>query len=240
MRRSRRSRPAFRTWTPLVGRVAAALIGSAMPGMVIAAGVVSAAPSVLRAPTSIAACAGPPLTRQSQVHANTSYCGGRATSQIRLANGDTWEGGEVTGVSTGSQEGAVECGTPCTLLNMDIHDNPNAFAGIYASMAKVIGPVTISGGRVTNNGSLGIGGSVADPLTVRGVEIDHNGATGSCVFEAGGFKGINHHLRFTGNNVHDNNCPGVWVDVGAGGNGSVEIDHNTITNNANEGIMYEV
>ncbi|MFI5313137.1 MAG: right-handed parallel beta-helix repeat-containing protein [Candidatus Dormibacteria bacterium] len=178
-------------------------------------------------------CSGPALTSQSQVQTNTSYCGGRSTSRIVLANGDTWTAGEVTGATSGSQQGAVQCGNPCTLVNMSIHDNPGAFAGIYMSAGRV----TIIGGRVSNNGSLGIGGSRADPLTISGVEIDHNGASATCGYEGGGFKGVNHNLHFFDNYVHDNNCPGVWLDINAA---NVQIDHNRIINNAHEGIFYEI
>jgi parallel beta-helix repeat protein len=150
-----------------------------------------------------------------------------------LASGDTWTKGEVTGTSSAHQEGAVQCASSCTLVDMNVHDNPNAFAGIYLGT----GAVTIAGGRVTDNGSLGIGGSQADPLTISGVEIDHNGARADCGREGGGFKGVNEHLHFFGNFVHENNCKGVWLDINSA---NVEIDHNRIANNLHEGIFYEI
>lgn len=188
------------------------------------------APSTPRLPLR---CAGSALTSQFQVHPNTSYCGGRSTSRIVLADGDTWTGGEVTGASSGIQQGAVQCGHPCTLVDMNIHDNPDAFAGIYMRS----GSVTITGGRVSNSGALGIGGSRADPLIISGVEIDHNGGSADCGFEGGGFKGINHHLHFFDNYVHNNNCVGVWLDINSA---KVEIDLNRIDNNAGSGILYEI
>jgi parallel beta-helix repeat protein len=121
---------------------------------------------------------------------------------------------------------------------MNIHDNPNAFAGIYAPAGGYLsGPMTISGGRVSGSGSLGIGGSAVNNLTISGLEIDHNGASASCGGEGGGFKGINQGSRFTNNYVHDNNCTGVWYDVSADNN---EIDHNRVDNNTHGGIFYEV
>ncbi len=153
-----------------------------------------------------------------------------------LANGDTWTGGEVSGAVAGSQQGAVQCGDPCHLYNMNIHNNPSAFAGIYLP-SKGIGPFLISGGVVSYNGSLGIGGSRSAQLTVSGVEISHNGATASCGFEGGGFKGVNAGSRFTGNYVHDNNCVGIWYDGDAANN---EIDHNRVDNNFEGGIFYEI
>ena len=182
-------------------------------------------------------CSGP-LTSQSQVRPNTSYCRGHSTSRIVLADGDSWTGGEVSGVSTGQQQGAVQCGNPCTLIDMNVHDNPNAFAGIYAPPGDhPSGPLTIRGGRVTGSGSLGIGGSSVNQLTISGVEIDHNGASADCGFEGGGFKGINRGSRLTNNYVHDNNCVGIWYDINATNN---EIDHNRVDNNMDGGIFYEI
>jgi parallel beta-helix repeat protein len=181
-------------------------------------------------------CTGPPLTSQSQVRANTSYCGGHATTRIVLANGDTWTSGEVSGASSGRQQGALQCGNPCTLINMNVHDNPHAFAGVYAPWTGS-GPMLVSGGRVTGSGSLGIGGSGVSRLTVSGVEIDHNGVSASCGTEGGGFKGANHASRFTGNYVHDNHCFGVWYDMNSAKN---EIDHNRVDNNAYGGIFVEI
>jgi parallel beta-helix repeat protein len=172
------------------------------------------------------------------VQANTTYCGGRATSQIRLASGDTWIGGEVTGVTAGIQQGAVECPSNCTLVNMNVHDNPGAFAGIDLTGGGTKTNVTISGGRVTGSGSLGIGGGGVDGLTIHGVEIDHNGASANCGFEGGGFKGgATHHLHFFSNYVHDNGCSGVWLDINSANN---EIDHNRVDNNSQGGIFYEI
>ncbi len=188
-------------------------------------------------PAKAILCVGSALTNQAEVLPNTSYCGGHATSRLVLADGDTWTNGEVSGVTTGRQQGAVQCGNPCTLVDMNIHDNPRAFAGIYAPFGSLSGPMIVRGGRVSGSGSLGIGGSGMNQLTIVGVEIDHNGASANCGFEGGGFKGINHGSRFTDNYVHDNHCPGVWYDINAANN---VIDHNRVVNNAGEGIFYEI
>lgn len=180
---------------------------------------------------------GPPLTIQTEVQPNTSYCGGHAVSRIALADGDTWTNGEVSGVTTGRQQGAVQFGNPCTLVDMNIHDDPRAFAGIYAPLGYLSGPMIVRGGRVSGSVSLGIGGSEVNQLTIVGVEIDHNGASADCGFEGGGFKGVNQGSRFTDNYVHDNNCPGAWCDINAANN---VIDHNRVVNNAGEGIFYEI
>lgn len=182
-------------------------------------------------------CAGPPLTSQSQVQPNTSYCGGVVHGRIVLADGDSWTGGDVSGATTGRQQGAVQCGSPCWLTDLYVHDNPNAFAGIYAPRGDFSGPMVVRGGRVTGSGSLGIGGAEINQLTISGVEIDNNGASADCAFEGGGFKGVNDGSRFAGNYVHDNNCIGIWYDVNAANN---EIDGNRVINNAAEGILYEI
>ncbi|MEO6858662.1 MAG: right-handed parallel beta-helix repeat-containing protein [Solirubrobacteraceae bacterium] len=169
---------------------------------------------------------------------NTSYCGGVDHSQIVLADNDTWTSGEVSGASSGAQSGAVVCGTACVLNNMNIHDNPNAFAGIYVRTgSETAVSMTIRGGRVTRSGSLGIGGGGVPHLTISGVEIDHNGASANCGDEGGGFKGVNSGARITNNYVHDNNCMGIWFDINASNN---EIDHNRVANNADGGIFYEI
>ena len=143
----------------------------------------------------------------------------------------------MSGAVTSQQRGAVECGNPCTLVNMNIHDNPDAFAGIYALPNGASGPFVVSGGRVTGSGSLGIGSSNSGQVTISGVEIDHNGASANCGFEGGGFKSTSSGSRFTNNYVHDNNCVGVWYDINAANN---EIDHNRVDNNAEGGIFYEI
>jgi parallel beta-helix repeat protein len=171
------------------------------------------------------------------VQPNTSYCGGHATSGIVLADGDSWTGGEVSGAAGAA---AVQCGNPCTLVNMQVHNNPGAADGIAAPQGYLSGPMTVTGGRVTGTGSLGIAGSGVGGLTISGVEIDHNGASANCGFEGGGFKGVNSGARFTNNYVHDNSCMGVWFDINAGINGTNEIDHNRVDNNADGGIFYEI
>jgi parallel beta-helix repeat protein len=188
------------------------------------------------APTPTPGCSGSPLTSQSQVQPNTSYCGGHATQQISLADGDTWTNGEVSGVNVGSawQSGAVRCGNNCTLVNMYVHDN---VGGRGIDVRDNTTNTHIAGGRVTNNSVLGIGGSTASYLTIDGVEIDHNGAADDCGNEAGGFKGVNAHMIFRNSYVHDNSCIGIWEDINAANN---EIAFNRVVNNTHEGIFYEI
>jgi parallel beta-helix repeat protein len=116
---------------------------------------------------------------------------------------------------------------------MYVHDNPLAFYGIAGGADS-----TITGGRVTGSGSVGIAGGSVDGLTISGVEIDHNGASANCGFEGGGFKaGAGTHQHLFNNYIHDNNCTGIWYDVGSNSN---EIDHNRVDNNTDGGIFYEI
>jgi parallel beta-helix repeat protein len=188
------------------------------------------------APPPISGCSGSPLTSQSQVQPNTSYCGGHATQQISLADGDSWTNGEVSGVNVGSawQSHALSCGNNCTLVNMYVHDNVGG-DGIGAPDGTT--NIHITGGRVTNNSVLGIAGGTASYLTIDGVEIDHNGATADCGNEGGGFKGVNAHMIFRNSYVHDNFCIGIWEDINAANN---EIAFNRVVNNTHEGIFYEI
>ncbi|MGH3609555.1 MAG: right-handed parallel beta-helix repeat-containing protein, partial [Pseudonocardiaceae bacterium] len=183
-------------------------------------------------------CHGPALTSQSQVAPNTAYCGGHAFQQIVLDANDSWTSGEVSGVSTAAQRGAVECQSGCLLVNMNIHDNPRAWAGIYAENGSDhFTGMTVRGGRVSGSGDLGIGGGGINGLLIDGVEIDHNGASANCGDEGGGFKGVNHGSRITNSYVHNNNCMGIWYDINAANN---VIDHNTVANNSDGGIFYEI
>ena len=89
-------------------------------------------PAPAPAPPPTPDCTGSPLTSQSQVRSNTRTAAATppaASSSLTTTRGSD---GEVSGLLQGQQQGAVECGNPCHLYNMYIHDNPNAFAGIYS------------------------------------------------------------------------------------------------------------
>ncbi len=186
--------------------------------------------------TTIPGCIGPALASQSQVSANRIYCGGKATTQIVLAAGDTWVNGEVTGTFvTASQRGALECAASCTLTGVSVHDVPNAFAALYTP-SSVSSTVTITGGRFSGAASLGIGSSKT-VVNITGAEIDHNALSTSanCGFEAGGMKFVG-TVHANALNIHDNGCIGFWSDIG----GTGSISNSTVTNNAHEGVFIEI
>lgn len=192
-------------------------------------------PTPTPSPTPVG-CSGAALTSQSQVQPNTSYCGGTATSQIRLADGDTWTNGSVTGASTGSQDGAIRTGNNDHLVNMQIGPNPNSWAGIQVRGNGV----SISGGRIHDNADLGVGGGSNDFLTIDGVEVDHNANAANCGYEGGGFKGVGSSNVIKNSYFHDNKCPGIWFDINAGIRGQTLITNNRIVNNGSAGVFYEI
>jgi parallel beta-helix repeat protein len=140
----------------------------------------------------------------------------------------------------------------------------NATEGIEA------GPMsTVSGNSVHDNGQLGITGYLSDGAVVQNNEVYRNNV--ACAYdpswEAGGIKlyskGTPASVTISGNNVHDNCGPGIWVDTdisagtisnntvsnetslnGEGGNGievelscRLTVTGNTVTGSAKTGIM---
>jgi hypothetical protein len=107
---------------------------------------------------------------------NTNYCGGSANQQIRLADGDAWINGTVTGtIPTTQQRGALECSGSCTLVGVNVLVTTASWAAFYTPGADLSRVISITGGRFSGAGSLGIGPS-SSTFTLTGVEIDHNGS----------------------------------------------------------------
>jgi hypothetical protein len=79
----------------------------------------------------------------------------------------------------------------------------------------------------------------------RGIVIDHNEIKGTangfddsnCGCAAGMKLYITDHVTISNNWIHDNRSAGVWIDTN---NTFVLIDGNTIENNDDEGIIYEI
>lgn len=91
---------------------------------------------------------------------------------------------------------------------------------------------------VHDNGEKGIGGG-GQNILVQGNEISFNNWAGFLQdWEAGGAKfAQTNFLTVRGNNIHDNNGPGLWNDEDSV---NTTYDGNTITNNAASGIQYEI
>ncbi|HEY5172198.1 MAG TPA: hypothetical protein VIK54_10770 [Acidimicrobiia bacterium] len=138
-----------------------------------------------------------------------------------------------------------------TLVNLNVHDNGAKFGGDWLGAGTELGTGWIVvGGRYAYNRQEGLtagGGASKDILTSYGglvLTIDHNAfqadhvtSGGECSHEAGGFKWVADNITVQYASVHDNACMGLWADINS--NGGV-ITNNTVTNNWNSGIFWEV
>lgn len=138
----------------------------------------------------------------------------------------------VQNYSTAQDLGAVQTGQYWTLNNDTVQWNSNAGVTLGANSV-------INGGAYDYNGQVGIDGYQADNAQVNGAEIAYNNLGSYDPHNnAGGLKfSDSAFVIANNNNVHDNDGMGIWGD-----NESVDwtIDGNTVTNNALDGIHYEV
>jgi parallel beta-helix repeat protein len=137
------------------------------------------------------------------------------------------------------------------LINLYVHDNGKSFGGNWLGAGAELGTGwVVVGGRYSYNRQEGLtagGGASNDIVTAYGPlvpELDHNGfqadhvtSGGECGHEAGGFKWVADGIRVQYTNVHDNACMGLWADINSTGG---VITNNTVTNNWNSGIFWEV
>lgn len=107
-----------------------------------------------------------------------------------------------------------------------------------------VGLVAGSGGMIENsnvhhNGQLGIGAGGASNVVIRSNRIWANNTNGfDDSWEAGGLKFAGcSQVVLSGNDVHDNNGPGLWGDENCQ---NTRIEGNTVKNNASAGIFYEI
>jgi parallel beta-helix repeat protein len=104
---------------------------------------------------------------------------------------------------------------------------------------------TFTGGRFHDNRQEGIGGAMADHVTINGVEIDHNDFTNThyttrnwdCGDEAGGVKWVTNYMTIENSRIHNNACKGLWSDLGAN---HTTIRNNQVYGNWDEGIFIEI
>lgn len=107
--------------------------------------------------------------------------------------------------------------------------------------------VSIGGGRgtivlgndISRGGQLGLHGWNGDDVLVRGNAIHHNNTEDyDPNWESAGVKMIKHRgLVLDGNDVHDNDGPGLWCDIGCR---DVTISNNRVYRNAPFGIFFEI
>ena len=123
----------------------------------------------------------------------------------------------------------------------EIKDNPNG-AGVALGTNS-----TVTNNCLTANGEYGFSSLQSRNVTLSNNEISYNdsagaydhpgGAVPDCGCAGGGKFWQTIEATVTGNYVHDNGDPGLWIDTD---NAGFDISHNYIANNFAEGIMYEI
>lgn len=133
------------------------------------------------------------------------------------------------------QHGAVDCeqGSGWVITGNTIRLNHSRGVGFSCDAMK------ISNNRISTNGNLGIGGCCVKDVLIENNEIDNNNyAQFDPAWEAGGVKTARTTaLVARKNNVHDNLGFGLWSDIDAR---FTTYDSNTVTNNNQGGIFYEI
>lgn len=132
-----------------------------------------------------------------------------------------------------AQEGTVwPGGSAWTLRRLEARFNNGV--GLVAGSGGVI-----EDSNVHHNGQLGIGSGGASNVVIRRNQIWANNTNGfDDSWEAGGLKFAEcSHVVLSGNDVHDNNGPGLWGDENCS---DVRIENNTVEANAASGIFYEI
>jgi parallel beta-helix repeat protein len=115
----------------------------------------------------------------------------------------------VTRYASRAQRGAIQAEGPGWQIdNVTVSENHGG--GVMLGDGGVL-----TDSVVTNNGQLGVGGHGGADIRVEDNEIAFNGSLGfNWFWEAGGTKFTNtRDLVFTGNWVHHNDGPGIWVDL---------------------------
>ena len=133
-----------------------------------------------------------------------------------------------------AQVGAIQfSGSGWAIINCEVRFNHGTGIRDYGDNARIIK------NRIHHNGQLGIGGNKITGTIMEGNEIAFNNTDGFWVmdWEGGGIKFCRASFTLRSNNIHDNLCVGVWCDIDCKG---VIIESNSITNNAADGIRYEI
>jgi hypothetical protein len=128
---------------------------------------------------------------------------------------------------------AVEMGPGWVVDGLEVRENHGG--GIDNGSRSVL-----RNSHVHHQGQLGLSGSGAVGAVVERNRIDHNNTAGyDSAWEAGGAKWAAGTGRLTvrGNQVLDNNGPGLWTD---GDNVDTLYEHNLVEGNQGPGILHEI
>lgn len=150
-----------------------------------------------------------------------------------MADNVTIEGLVLEKYANPAQEGTVwPGGNAWTLRRLEARFNNGV--GLVAGSGGVI-----ENSNVHHNGQLGIGAGGASNVVIHGNQIWANNTNGfDDTWEAGGLKFAEcSHVVLSGNDVHDNNGPGLWGDENCQ---DTRIEGNTVKDNASAGIFYEI
>jgi parallel beta-helix repeat protein len=131
-----------------------------------------------------------------------------------------------------AQTPAIQMGPSWLVDSLDIRNNHGV--GIESG-----GHSILRNSHIHHQGQLGLSGCSTTGALVENNEIDHNNTAGfDWGWEGGGSKwAFTTSLTVRGNNVHDNDGPGLWTD---GNNVYTLFENNTVTNNSGAGIFHEI
>ena len=155
------------------------------------------------------------------------------TSQPDAGDPDvTVTGLTVEMFATPAQHGAIDTAAPGWIIQDD-RVEMNHGAGVTTE-----GDAHIEHVDASDNGEEGIGGTGDHTVVIDNVIADNNWAGFDPGWEAGGAKwGAVSDLIVQDNVVRDNQGPGLWSDVESA---DVTFEGNTVTGNAEAGILYEI
>lgn len=151
------------------------------------------------------------------------------------ASGVTIKGFTIQHFASNGQSGALIAGGTSWTITGNTAQWNHAL-GIYLSGSD---SSTVTNNKILNNGQLGMGQYNSHLVTVSNNEFANNNTDGFWIadWESGGYKATKSSVVMSGNNVHDNKGVGIWFDVDCKDD---TVDKNTITNNAADGVRFEI